>query len=265
MKLAAVIICWNDWDLMGYCVENIRQLVDEVIIIGSTRSNYNELSPIPKHWLDVGMANNGVNLWIREPRFHVPMHSETDKRNYGLDTARIRGNTHFLMMDADEFYEPEQFLKAKERFLNPDLAGLVCPCNVYFGSPELTIGRDKTLIPFIHKITPTLKFEFNKRYPYAWVLNEIRIDPTRSMNINSGVEYTEEVVMHHYSHVRADYAKKIRNSSARKNLERSNILNDIAQAKEGYFVDFYRKRLTRCPNRFGIHVTEGEGIIHKDL
>lgn len=235
----------------------MRPLVDGIIVIGSTYSNYREYSPIPEEF-------KNDELHVREPHFHVPMHSETDKRNYGLEIARKQGYTHFLSMDADEVYEPEPFLKAKERFHVEPIKGLVCDCQTYFGNPELTFGLDVTLVPFIHELTPTIKHEFNRKYPFAWINGQIRIDPTRSFNITSGVEKVD-LVMHHFSWVRADYTKKIRNSSARKNLERSNILNQVVDAKEGDFIDFYRKRLTRCPNRFGIHVTEGEGIIHKDL
>lgn len=258
MKLALVYIVWDDWQMLSHSIRNMRPLADGVIIVGSTYSNHKEYSPIPDEF-------RNDELHVREPHFNIPMHSETDKRNFALDIARKQGYTHFLMMDSDEFYEPEPFLKAKRRFLNSNLAGLVCPCMVYFGSPELTLGMDVTLVPFIHQITPMLKFEFNRRYPHAWDGNKIRIDPTRSMNINSGVDYTGDVVMHHLSWVRDDYAKKIRNSTARVNLERSNILNQVVDAKEGDFIDFYGKRLTRCPNRFGIHVREGERIIHKDL
>lgn len=269
MKIAAIVICWHDWDLMDYCVENIRRLVDEVIIIGSIRSNYGEVSPVPKHWLDAGMANNKVNIWLREPHFNLPLHSETDKRNYGISIARERGNTHFISMDADELYKPEEFLKVKEKFDNPDLQGIVCPVVVYFKSPTLCLGRDITLVPHIHKLTKTIQHEFNRSYPFAWERGQIRIDPSRSLNINTGVEYTEEIELHHYSWVRKDYNLKIRNSTARKNLERSTILKDLMQAKEGHYVEFYRKRLTRCPNLFGIPEyecnPEDSTVLHKDL
>lgn len=245
MKLAAIFNVWSDWQMLGYAVDNIRQLVDGVIIVGSTRSNYNEYSPIPSRW-------HNEELYIREPKFHLPMHAETDKRNYGLELARKQGYTHFINLDADEFYKPDDFNRGKEMFhVDPDLAGLVCNCQTYFKSPTLTIGLDTTLVPFIHKITPTLKFEFNKRYPFAWIDGQIRIDPTRSMNINSGVERID-INMHHFSWVRDDYEKKIRNSTARKNLERSTIVKDLLEAKEGYFVEFYGKRLTRVENSFGI-------------
>lgn len=242
MKLAAVYICWHDWDLLEYSLKNIRPLVDGVIIVGSETSNYGEKSPVPD-WPDI---------YIREPQFRDARNSETDKRNYGLNIARQQGYTHFIPMDADEFYDPADVLWAKG-LLNDETVGLVCHCETYFKSPQLTIGKDRTLVPFIHKITPTLKHEFNMKYPFAWEDGQIRIDPTRSMNINSGVNFVT-ISMHHYSYVRKDIQVKIRNSTARSNIQRKQdiLLNDLVLAKEGYFCQFYQRHLQRSTVDFGI-------------
>lgn len=244
MKLAAIYNVWDDWDLLYHSTENIRPLVDGVIIVASEKSNYGEVSPIPFWGRDY--------LVQREPQFGHPMNSETDKRNYGLQIAREQGYTHFIMLDSDEFYEREAFLKEKQRFIdNPDLAGLVCATQVYFKSPTLTIGLDTTLVPFIHKLTPELKHSFNRKYPYAWINHQIRIDPTRSLNIDSGVEWSE-IVMHHMSWIRKDYDKKIRNSTARANIEKSTIKDDLLLAKDGVMCKFYGKVLHTVPNRFNL-------------
>lgn len=253
MALVGIWNVWHDWDLLEYSVDNLRPLLDGVIIIGSTHSNYGEYSPIPYQW-------HTDELHVREPKFHIPMHSETDKRNYGLEIAKKQGYSHFIMLDADEFYLPNEFLKAKETVLKKNLNGVVCPVVVYFGSPELTLGRDVTLVPHIHKLTHQIRHEFNRGYPHAWQGGQIRIDPTRSLNINSGVEYLDDVEMHHLSWVRQDYQLKIRNSTARKNLERSTILKDLLHAKEGYYVDFYRKRLARAKVSFGLNESFCKGL-----
>lgn len=246
MKLALIYNVWSDWSILKFSLKHMTPLVDGVIIVGSEYSNFGEHDGIPSEFY-------GLNLHIREPQFkNDPRASETDKRNFGLQIAKNGGYTHFLSIDADEIYDAEEFLNAIELFKNPNLKGLVVPCQTYFRSPTLTIGLDITLVPFIHELTPTIRHEFNRNYPYAWIKGQIRIDPTRSLNINSAVEYTESVVMHHYSWVRSDFGRKIRNSTARANLERSTITEDLVSAKEGYFCKFYQKHLTTVPNRFGI-------------
>jgi hypothetical protein len=246
MKLCAIYNVWADWDILEYSLKNIAPLVEGVIIVGSNTSNYGEKFPIPEWVLE------HEHFFLREPQYRHARDSETDKRNYGLQIAKRLDYTHFLSLDADEMYEPESFLKAKARFLNEDIAGLVCPTRVYFGSPTLTIGFDGTRVTFIHKLTTTSQHVFNKQYPFAWDKRRICIDPTRSLNITSGVEYTEEVITEHYSWYRDDINRKIRNSSAKTNLERSTVLTDYVQAKEGYYCQFYGKVLTRVPNRFNI-------------
>jgi len=245
MKLVAIYNVWSDWDWLDISVEKFAPLVDGFVIVASEKSNWGELSPIPSRWKD--------KVDIREPFFNHPLNCETDKRNFGLQIAKQRGFSHFLTLDCDELYEPEAFLKAKERFhVEPDLQGLVCRTQVYFKSPTLTLGFDHTLVPFIHRLNPLIKHEFNKRYPYAWDNGHLHIDPSRSLNINSGVKM-DEAVMHHYSWVRSDYEKKIRNSTARNNiLKDKTLLSNLLHAKEGDYIEFYRTRLARATVDFEI-------------
>jgi len=246
MKLALIICVWDDWNILKYTLKNMVPLVDGVIVVCSETSNYGEKSPLPL------FNEQDVLYFIKEPDLSLkPDVNERNKRNFGLEKARLRGYTHFLMADADEIYEPEPFLKEKERFLNENLKGLVCASQVYFKSPKLTIGLDRTRITFIHKITPNLRFEFNKDYPYAFDRTGIYIDPTRQLNINNGVEWSN-IICHHYSWVRKDYEKKIHNSTAKANIERSTIRQDLSLAKEGHFCKFYDKTLIRASVDFNI-------------
>ncbi len=262
MRLVAIYNVWDDWGMLEYSTQSIEDLVDGVVIVASEYSNYGEFSPIPEIWK--------ASVFLREPQSKRPRESETDKRNFGLKIARELGYTHFLTMDADEFYENEPFLKAKELFhMEPSVKGIVCTCTTYFKSPKLTIGLDSTLVPFIHELTPHIRHGFNRAYPCSWHGDQILIDPTRQLNINSGVVLLRDVTMHHMSWVRKDYQKKIRNSTARANLERSTILNDLVEAKEGGFCQYYGKTLVRASVDFNIPEYEfdegGNATIRKDL
>lgn len=264
IKLCAIFHVWSDWDLLYHAYQNItrihkgQQLVDGVIVIASSVSNHGEVSEIPIEWKDdvqlyIWLADDDLRLYIQEPDLKLqPSENERNKRNFGLQKARELGYTHFLNLDSDEFYEPEPFLKDKERFKNPDLLGLVCGLKCYFKLPTLTVP-DHTLVPFIHKITPDLCFTWNTKYPFAFTgaKREIRIDPTRQMNITSGVEFSD-IKMHHFSWIRSDVRKKIRNSTARQNIEKSTILTDYCQAKAGYYCEFYKATLEVCDNIFNI-------------
>jgi hypothetical protein len=246
MKLCAIYNVWADYDWLIHSIENISPHVDGIIIVASDKSNYGERAHIPVYF-------ERYTLCRWEPDNSYPMHMETSKRNYGLQLAKEMGFTHFFSIDSDELYDPIEFRKAKD-YLNskPNLNGLVCKSQVYVKSPTLTIGLDTTLVPFIHKITPGLHHCFNKNYPFAWEGKNIRIDPTRSLSINSGVEMID-VTMHHFSWVRSDYNRKIRNSTARPNIEKMDLANKILRLKEGDIFDLYPgKPLVRVPNKFGL-------------
>lgn len=250
MKLCAIVISWgDDFDMIKSCLDNINRMVDGSILVNSKISNFGE-----EHggWTQEHSENRFIAInW--EPDLKLqPSENERNKRNFGLQKARELGYTHFLMMDSDEYYEYNAFLKEKERFKNPDLLGLVCGLKCYFKLPTLTV-QDHTLVPFIHKLTPDLKFEWNTKYPFAFTgaKREIRIDPTRQMNITSGVEWSD-IKMHHMSWVRSDVRKKIRNSTARQNIEKSTIVADYCNAKAGYYCEYYKATIESCENLFNI-------------
>lgn len=257
MRLCCILNVWADAVcLLPYCLQNQANCgVDGIIIVWSEASNHGEV--VKDYMPQIAIWEQGslpeFHIFQREPFLHYPLNCETDKRNFGIQKARELGYTHFLNADSDELYKPEEFKKARERFESePDLKGLVCPSEVFFKSPRLTVGKDVTLVPFIHELTPDIKCEFNKRYPNSWINGQIRIDPSRSFNINSGVEYTEDVTMFHYSYLRKDLEIKIRNSSARANLERSTIREDYKNAAPGVFCKFYGKTLQECENIFNL-------------
>lgn len=255
MKLAAIINAWADSnDLLRRCVDIAWLWADDVIVVWSTVSNFGETTTEQPRCDTIVFFTPDLKL---DPRTN-----ETNKRNFGLKIAREKGCTHFVTMDADEIYNPKEVNNLKGIFNNMNrvqamlgteyVNGLVVPCKTYFARPWLTIGFDTTLVPFIHRLEPDTRHEFNRKYPFAWIDGKIRIDPTRSLNYTSGIVYIESITCHHYSWIRKDYSIKIRNSTARANIERSTILTDLGNAKEGYFCQFYGKTLVRTDVDFGI-------------
>jgi hypothetical protein len=254
MKLIAIYNVWADGlDLLQKSIDNILPCVDAVLVVWSAHSNY-------------GVQHEGCFRFVAacqdkriifsqcEPDQRLQPHdNETRKRNHGLKIAKHLEFTHFIMLDGDEFYEQSAFNIEKEYIKKNDVAGTVCKTKVYFKEPTLTVGYDHTLVPFIHKLTPSLEFKLNSRtYPFAYDKEgHAHIDPTRRLNITSGVEWSD-ITMHHYSWVRKDFEMKIQNSAARKNLLKSSIYRDLESAKEGSYNEFYRTELKRAENIFNL-------------
>lgn len=248
MKLCLIWILWDGEEVFEHSYRNMAPLADATIIVWSRLSNNCQSvgGYDPKKYPNAIHVNH-------EPSMGKTKHeNEKDKRNAGLREAKRHNFTHFLMMDCDEFYDPHEFIEAKRLIEKKNLEGLVCRVKTYFKSPELTIGYDpSTRVPFIHKLTPSLHYGMNKRYPFAYDNGGARIDPTRQLNIKRGVEWSD-ITMHHYSHVRNDIRVKIENSSA--NLGRSSLLEDWLNAKEGYLCKMYNRVLVKCENQFNIQL-----------
>lgn len=248
MKLAAVFNIWADClCLLPYAIENIRPVVDEIIVVWSRKSNRGQIAYYERQLPDCCI------LVHCEPVSNVPHINETAKRNAGLEAAKAGGFTHFIMMDSDEFYVQSDFLKKKKAIEEQDLSGTVCRVQTYFKSPTLTIGLDHTLVPFIHKITPTLKYRLKfAGYPFAYERGHAVIDCTRRLNITRGV-HMMDITMHHYSWVRKDMKLKLENSSATFKARRSEIVyEDLRNAKPGYFCKGYQRELVSCQNIFNL-------------
>lgn len=245
MKLAAVFNLWADTScIYPYMIENIRPVVDGIIVVWSVKSNRGQAIPyeLPKDCILVQC----------EPQYRIPNHNELAKRNAGLEAAKKEGFTHFIMMDGDEGYIQEHFAQQKRIIEQTGVIGSVAIVQTYFKSPTLTIGRDRTLCPFIHKLSPRLKYVLNySDYPFAYDdSGAAQIDCTRRLNITGGVIWAN-ITMHHLSYVRKDMSLKLENSSANFKNSRSEIVyEDLRNAKPGYFLKGYQKTLIECENVF---------------
>lgn len=259
MKTAAILNFWDCAELLPYAVKNWFKCVDEVIIVFSDKSNYGQFIDNTNFLDQPEFA--GCKIVRCEPIQLPPMDNERRKRNFGLDYARSLRVTHFIMADADEFYDPQELKQELKRFDDPNMKGLICGCQTYFKSPTLTIGLDTTRVTFIHQLSPGLRFTWNKKFPFAWDGPAIRIDPTRQLNINDGVQWST-IIMHHYSYVRKDLEVKINNSTARDNINRSDVRQEYMLAKDGYFLKFYGKKLYTVENRFNI---PDYGVLHDGI
>lgn len=252
MRLSYIMNVWADSvDLLKKNIDNISPVVDGIIVVYTEKSNYGN----SKEWnVDDYLNEKCFKIKYTPPARQNKAVSwiECDKRNTGLDMARNLGFTHFLMADHDEFYKTDEVAIYKNWIEKNDIQGTVCRLKTYFKSPTLCVGFDHTLVPFIHKITPTLKFELDFRgYPFTWDEDGVHIDPTRRLNISEGVQMVD-IVMHHFSWIRSDINLKIENSTARNNLKKSSIYRDWERAAPGVYNEFYRAYLQEVPNEFNL-------------
>lgn len=245
IKLCAIWICWDDVEILQQSIKNISPYVDDKIVLWSDQSNTGELA-------QDGLSHVDAHCYRYEPDTQLDARTnELEKRNMGLSMAIIRGATHFLLMDADEIYQPFD----KQQYDG----NYVCETRLYF-TPELYV-EEKTRVPFIHRLTPNLRFQKNYEYPFSHDEGTPRIDPTRTMNITEGVEMAP-VIMHHFSMLRRDIRKKLRNSAGLKVAQFKDVLiEDYKNAKEGYKSKFFNATMKKCDNIFSLPCMVDESLL----
>lgn len=245
-RLAAIYNVWLDSiELLPYSIASIREHVDEIIIVYQNTSNYGELGNT-REILDkmIPTIDKPVELVYFQPFSNQPASfNEKMKRNIGLDIARGKGCSHFLHMDCDEMYQ--DFGMLKKSFEQSGYQGSVVPLHTYFKKPVFQLAQDENYyVPFIHILRKGTTAG-DGVYPFY-------VDPTRKISETDVVMLSG--YMHHYSWVRRDIEMKIRNSSAKKNIEKSQLLADWKQAHVGMFVKDYNTHLIEVPNYFNIEL-----------
>lgn len=248
MKLAAIYNVWDGVELLKGSIDSIINHIDLLIIVYQSISNYGEkFDPSP----DIVAACESLKIPVIIHRVDIeqfinPGRSEAFKRNIGIKLARESGATHFVHLDCDEYYSNFGILK----FQYGDKSdGSVCKMYTYFKRPTLMFEEpDNYYVPFIHRLLPWTQAAQNVKYPHY-------VDPTRKINTTDVVKLDAEF-MHHFSWVRVDIERKIRNSTARKNIEKSGLLECWKIAKPGLFVSGYNQVLIDCENKFGIELPD---------
>lgn len=254
MKLAAIYNVFDGVELLKGSMKCLHGHVDHFIIVVQNVSNYGEhFNGFDDLDLDEFKINDSTVMIVRfTPEIHASepgMKNETLKRNIGIDMARTLGCTHFMHVDCDEYYQ--NFDMMKEEFIQSGCDASVCQILTYFSKPIFRFELpDNYFVPFIHEL---------KSHTYAgFVPYKYYVDPTRRISGADKIHMMSHM-MHHFSYVRKDISMKVRNSSARSNILKSNLLEqywskELQQDPEGYFVDGFNQKITVVENIFGIDV-----------
>lgn len=243
-KLCAIYNVFDSVELLKGSMECLKNDVDLFIIVWQNTSNYGEkYNPL----LDFDFTKYPNTIC----HFYTPIKerggtwNETQKRNIGLEIAKEENCTHFLHLDCDEYYE--NFAEAKHKFIDSGANGSVCKILTYFKKPTLRLeNEDNYYVPFIHELNEKTNAG-NYDYPYY-------VDPTRKINESNVILL--DVYMHHFSWIRKDIERKVRNSSAKHNIERSQLLIDYnsKETKAGTFLVDYNQKLIEVENLFNINI-----------
>lgn len=174
--------------------------------------------------------------------------NETAKRRIGLDLARRAGATHFLSLDADEFYRPAEVLRARDAIARHGWRSTSVASFLHLRRPVWR-ARDRTNCCFITRILP--RSEIGVRdFPVA------DVDESRRMTARRPTHHhfaPHEVAMYHMNLVRADLGWKLANSSTPDRAFLDRVAAAVAGWTPGQPFEMPRKgvlTLDRVPNEF---------------
>ncbi len=250
MRLIALYSVFDGEELLEGSVRQIRPFVDFVLCAVQTESFTGErysggvekAVELKREGLVDGVATFTPRVGER------PQINELKKRFGAMQLGYKAGFTHFFHIDCDEYFVPEEFEAAKAHVERVDAEGTLLYSQAYFKRPDWELDNvDRIFVPFIHKYRPGLQC-CGSNFPYL-------CDPTRTVEVENPVVLPREMILHHhYSWVRSDIGRKVRNSSTSGVFEGSGVLEDYEQAAVGSRVRLLDRRIRQGKNLFGITV-----------
>lgn len=210
-------------ELLQHSIDCIRKSVDYINVVYQTVSNRGEKDETVLKQLQ---QIKGIDELIPySPNLYIqPKQNETIKRQVGFDIARSRGCKYWINMDTDEMYIKSEFQKAFQTFVDGNYDSSACQMITYYK------WYDRAIFPFETYYVP-LFFKVDNRTlgSHKW---DVVADSSRKLQQGKLKVFSrEEIQMHHYSLIRKDFAKKIRNKSAAVNWPE--MIEPYAQAWEG--------------------------------
>jgi len=190
--------------------------------------------------------------------------NELSKREIGRIKCKENACTHFMSIDADEFYKIEELKNVKEIMQKYDYDGTACRMRYFFKEPtyQLMPHDEINSVTLIYKIKDKSEFKLACSLPNPGIL----VDPTRRLDNLSNFKLFERdiIEMYHMSFVRKDMRRKMMNVSNRGNYQ-YNDLESFLQKFETWtpengilhphpFFQSHYKYIETIPNYFDIHL-----------
>ena len=221
-KLGLTINCFDASELLEQLITEIRDQIDWVAGIYQKRSYWgNPMSKADTNEInrlkEMGLIDELIEF---KPNFSkYSREQECDKRNMGMDIATQRGCSHILNVDADEFYDKDQFKNAIDRINKNGWGITYCSyVNYYKDFEHYLVYPFRPFVPFIH--TTYFRYTYNGPAPGP-------TDPTRRINnpsdLGTYIFPDEDLRMGHAAWIRRDIRKKLVNWSAKNHFKKELI------------------------------------------
>ena len=250
MQLIAIYSIFDGLELLEGSIRQTYSACFKVLLHYQITSNLGEVDGGVENFVQLLAAKyEKIHLLRYEPNLNsAGGANEKHKRMLGIEYARTLGGTHFIFIDCDEYYITDDFIRARDFILENDYDSSACRLFTYYKYPIYRlVPLENYYVPFIHSLSLTLT---NDYWVYA--------DPTRISKGHNFYEFQpDELMMHHFSWVRKDLSKKLRNSSANVNW-RQQILDMVKQFHNFHLGDqiiaYPGHAIQQVDNVFNIHI-----------
>ena len=259
-KLSLTINAFDASELLEDLITEIRDQVDHVAAIWQKRSYWkNPMSRSDKMELDrlveMGLINELIEFKPNYTKYS--REQECDKRNMGIELMKQNGSSHILNIDADEFYDAEQFRYGKNLINQKGYGITYCSyVNYYRDFEHYLVYPFRPFVPFIHSTF----FRYTYQGPAPGPT-----DPTRRINNPSNLGtyiFTDgELRMGHAAWIRRDIRKKLVNWSAKNHFDKK-VLEDAVERWESWKEGDNAIMLFNVPD-YNVKVKKLETKIHK--
>lgn len=259
-KLSLTINAFDASELLEALITEIRDQVDYIAAFYQKLSYWKNPMDIKDMEELLRLQKLGLidELIEFKPDFNkASREQETDKRNMGIRMMKEKGYSHILNIDADEFYDKDQFREAI-RQINANGWPITYWSYVnYFKDFEhYLVYPFRPFVPGIHSTYFT--YTFNSSAPGP-------TDPTRRifnpMNLGTYLFPDDVIRMGHCAWVRQNIRKKLENWSAKDHFDKS-LIEKAVQRYETWQEGQDAIMLFNVPNN-SVMVRKLETKIHK--
>jgi hypothetical protein len=258
-KIAAVYNVWDGLELLPYSLRQMVPFADVVILVTQTIGNNGVHDEEPRIFCE--------NLKKEFPNIVVEVFNPSDKsqnisenrvskqiqkRNRGIEIAESMGCNLVIFVDTDEITATNDLIKAYNLYTRSNKDTAIMLLKTYIRKPTYAVqGYDKTVkIAFFQKIGNGQRIE-------GWGSNDPVKGETVDMErtLNTGGSYMtidpNVCIVHHYSHVRKDYEKKVA-AHASQQLKSIGLHDEALHIEPGQRSKHYDAIIEEVPNYFNI-------------
>lgn len=262
MKLGAAYNFWDGEELLEPSIAQIYDQVDYIVLVAQEISNWGALlSDSARQVLDRLSGDPKINLFYFKPNMlQSAKDNEWMKRMIGRAECGFRnGCTHYLLIDTDEFYQPDQFKWAKQQVEEHGWDTTFCRLQAYYKKPIYQWGNPNSWshVNFIYKFNPSV--------PHGYAKDQIKsagigLDGTRIPgNLGSyHIFDPDKLLMHRMSWVRSDLERKLKNSTSRMDSQWKSSIKRWCKAYDNWTpdqpTDPYGMTVTQVSNQFNINI-----------